>query len=51
MQAQMRKAKTMLDKRFTENWANEEDAKRAYEAHNENVRRSVPADAISCGSL
>ena len=36
----------MLSKRFTPNWRDETEAKRAYEAHNANVRASVPADRL-----
>jgi hypothetical protein len=45
-QAQMAMARDMLQKRFTTNWLDETEAKRAYEAHNADVRASVPADRL-----
>jgi Sulfotransferase domain len=36
----------MLTKRFTPNWLDETEAKRAYEAHNADVRASVPAEQL-----
>ena len=36
----------MLTKRFTPNWQDETEAKRAYEAHNADVRASVPAEQL-----
>jgi hypothetical protein len=44
--AQITMAVDMLTKRFTPNWQNEIDAKRAYEEHNADVRASVPADRL-----
>jgi len=44
--AQRDMAIDMLSKRFTPNWRDETEAKRAYEAHNANVRASVPADRL-----
>jgi hypothetical protein len=38
--------RTMLTKTFTPNWLDEDEAKRAYEAHNANVRASAPADRL-----
>ena len=38
--------RSMLTKTFTPNWSDEEDAKRAYEAHNATVRASVPPDRL-----
>jgi hypothetical protein len=38
--------KAMLSKTFTPNWTDENEAKRAYEAHNANVRASVPEDRL-----
>ena len=46
MQAQMKMAKSMLANRFTPNWFEEGEAKRAYEAHNATVRASVPSDRL-----
>ncbi len=45
-QAQREMALEMLVKRFTPDWQNEAAAKRAYEAHNADVRASVPADRL-----
>jgi len=44
--AQRDMAVDMLAKRFTPNWQDETEAKRAYEAHNADVRASVPADRL-----
>jgi hypothetical protein len=44
--AQMDMAIDMFAKRFTANWQNEADAKRAFEQHNADVRASVPADRL-----
>jgi len=44
--AQRDMAIAMLAKRFTPNWRDESEAKRAYEAHNAEVRASVPADRL-----
>jgi hypothetical protein len=44
--AQMDMALDMFAKRFTPSWRNEAEAKRAYEAHNADVRASVPADRL-----
>lgn len=44
--AQMAMATDMLAKRFTPNWQDETEAKRAFEAHNADVRASVPADRL-----
>jgi hypothetical protein len=38
--------RAMLTKTFTPNWSQEADAKRAYEAHNVNVRATVPAERL-----
>jgi hypothetical protein len=46
MQAQMKMAKAMLGTTFTPNWFEEDEAKRAYERHNEAVRTSVPPDRL-----
>ena len=45
-QAQRAMAVDMLAKRFTPNWQDETEAKRAYEAHNADVRASVPPDRL-----
>jgi hypothetical protein len=45
-EAQRAMAIDMLTKRFTENWQDETEAKRAYEAHNADVRASAPADRL-----
>lgn len=44
--AQREMAIDMLALRFTPNWQDETEAKRAYEAHNADVRASVPADRL-----
>lgn len=44
--AQMAMATDMLGKRFTPNWRDETEAKRAFEQHNADVRASVPADRL-----
>jgi hypothetical protein len=44
--AQREMAIDMLSKRFTPNWRDESEAKRAYEAHNAEVRASVPSDRL-----
>jgi len=44
--AQRDMAVDMLSKRFTPNWQDETEAKGAYEAHNSDVRASVPADRL-----
>jgi Sulfotransferase domain len=45
--AQMAKMpRDMLTKKFTPNWSNEADAKRAYEAHNEHVRATVAPNRL-----
>ena len=46
MAAQMAMAIDMLSKTFTPNWRDETEAKRAFEAHNADVRASVPADRL-----
>ena len=38
--------KTMFANRFTPNWLVEDEAKRAFEAHNAAVRAEVPADRL-----
>jgi hypothetical protein len=38
--------RAMLTKTFTPNWSNEDEAKRAYEAHNANVRASARPDRL-----
>lgn len=38
--------RAMLSKTFTPNWSDEDDAKRAYEAHNANVRATVPNERL-----
>ena len=38
--------RAMLSKTFTPNWWDEADAKRAYEAHNANVRANVPTERL-----
>ena len=38
--------RAMLAKTFTPNWSDEVEAKRAYEAHNADVRASVPRDRL-----
>jgi Sulfotransferase domain len=45
-QAQMAMAKDMFAKRFTPNWLDETEAKRAFEQHNADVRASVPKDRL-----
>jgi len=45
-QAQVPMAFDMLRHRFTPEWQHEEAAKRAFEAHNADVRASVPADRL-----
>ena len=45
-QAQKLMAVDMLAKRFTPNWQDESEAKRAFEAHNADVRASVPAERL-----
>jgi hypothetical protein len=44
--AQMAMAKAMFAERFTPNWQEETEAKRAYEQHNTDVRASIPADRL-----
>src|SRR4051812_16043294 len=44
--AQRAMAHDMFANTFTPNWQVEADAKRAYEAHNADVRASVPADRL-----
>lgn len=44
--AQMAMGLAMFEKRFTPNWRDEAEAKRAFEAHNADVRASVPADQL-----
>jgi hypothetical protein len=44
--AQMDMALDMLTKTFTPKWQDESESKRAYEAHNADVRASVPADRL-----
>jgi hypothetical protein len=36
----------MLTRKFTPNWTDEAEAKRAYEAHNADVRANAPADRL-----
>ncbi|HYL52005.1 MAG TPA: sulfotransferase [Acidimicrobiia bacterium] len=38
--------RAMLTKTFTPNWSDEDDAKRAYEAHNASVRATVPNERL-----
>ena len=45
-QAQISMARDMLKRQFTPNWQNEQDAKRAYEVHNADVRASVAKDRL-----
>ena len=45
-EAQIAMAVDMLRNTFTENWQDETEAKRAFEAHNADVRASVPADRL-----
>lgn len=42
-QAQIAMARDMLTRLFTPNWADEAEAKRAYEQHNEAVRAAAPS--------
>ena len=44
--AQMAMVRDMFRNTFTENWLDETQAKRAFEAHNADVRASVPADRL-----
>lgn len=44
--AQMAMIRTLLDRRFTPAWRDESAAKAAYEAHNQAVRATVPADRL-----
>jgi hypothetical protein len=44
--AQLAMARDMLTKRFTPNWTDETEAKRAYEAHNAAVRATIPAERL-----
>lgn len=46
VRAQMDMALDMFAKKFTPQWQDESAAKRAYEAHNADVRASVPADRL-----
>lgn len=46
MTAQRDMAIAMLNNTFTPNWQDETNAKRAYEAHNADVRASAPADRL-----
>jgi Sulfotransferase domain len=46
MRAQMAMALDMFKVRFTPNYLDETEAKRAFEAHNADVRASVPADRL-----
>jgi hypothetical protein len=46
LQAQMKMIDDMFRLRFTPNWQDETEAKRAFEAHNADVRASVPADRL-----
>jgi hypothetical protein len=46
VRAQMDMVLDMFSKTFTPNWQDESAAKRAYEAHNADVRASVPADRL-----
>lgn len=46
VQAQMKMARSMLATKFTPNWFEEDEAKRAYEQHNATVRASVPRDRL-----
>ena len=43
---QQRMAVAMLTKTFTANWSDENEAKRAYEAHNAAVRAAVPSKRL-----
>jgi hypothetical protein len=44
--AQLAMATRTLAQRFTPNWSDPNEAKRAYEAHNTEVRASVPSDRL-----
>ncbi len=46
IQAQMKMAKDMLGRTFTQNWTDETEAKRAYGRHNARVRAEAPADRL-----
>jgi hypothetical protein len=46
MQAQQAMARSMLEKRFTKNWLDENEAKAAYERHNATVREAVPPERL-----
>ncbi len=46
VQAQHKMATTMLAKKFTPNWSNETEAKRAYESYNDTVRATAPRDRL-----
>jgi hypothetical protein len=46
LQAQMEMVTDLFRLRFTENWQDETEAKRAYEQHNEAVRATIPADRL-----
>jgi hypothetical protein len=46
MSAQMDMVQDLFTKRFTRDWADEAGAKAAYEAHNAEVRASVPAGRL-----
>lgn len=44
--AQLRMATSMLARRFTPDWRDEDPAKAAYERHNDEVRAAVPAERL-----
>lgn len=44
--AQQSMAIDMLTKRFTPHWMDEDEAKRAFEQHNADVRAAIPADRL-----
>jgi len=46
LQAQMDMIDDMFRLRFTPNWQDETEAKRAFEQHNEAVRAAIPADRL-----
>jgi len=46
LQAQMKMIDDMFRLRFTPNWQDETEAKRAFEQHNETVRATIPADRL-----
>jgi hypothetical protein len=46
MEAHMTMTKAMFANRFTPNWQDETEAKKAFEAHNAAVRAEIPADRL-----